>query len=511
MQPLIPTLMSEQLRQAKQNTSKYLNHLGVELTSSTIGDLTANTLGYDNYNIAKAVSEKNLADGAVASSNNHQKPSQYISLNEFEREVISEGFDSIEAKELSDWYSNFIGTVVNIGCTQECRDKYGIRDIYDWQVFLLEKFFLQIAEKHGDGSTGLWGKFIETDQWAQIARELITKTRPWAHDVVAKVIGINQKHLDVEIELMRQKLKLYDPKMPIVYTMPGQKNNWTNYIFSKMGIAKNTPYFTDQTSTCIFGGPGIGKSHLMMEWARDIATSNSIYGMVYVTDAYEPLNDPSGKLSEFVISTDDFNNKRSAIFEISKEDGYKYILTKLDSAMADNAHIFIDECKYSAEIIADIMKTGYKKLTVALKSPQQLYQIGFKKPWEMEFGRLLIGKQYLEDSSLEFKRIGLDIGDFDTKKISPRSFIETSNINFVPKILSPSQVDDDIERIRIESADYLDVDGVALYFGANENWARKHIISYLSPEHIGIYNQRLYYNRRAFEMLVHTWKADKMS
>lgn len=507
MEPISNTLTFGQLRQAKQNTSKYLNHLGVELSSSTIGDLAANTLGYDNYNIAKAVSEKN----PTGVSSNDQGLSRYISLNEFESEAISEGFDSIEAKELSEWHSSFIGTVVQAGYTQECRDKYGIRAIYDWQVFLLEKFFFQIAEKHGDGSVGRWGKFIETDQWAQLARELITKTKPWAHDVITNVLGVNQKHLDVEIELMRQKLKLYDPKMPITYTMPGQKNNWTNYILSKMGIAKNTPYFTAQTSTCIFGAPGIGKSHLMMEWASNIANSNNIYGMVYITDAYEALNDPSDKLSAFVMPASNFHNKRSAVFETNKEDGYKYILTQLDSAMADNAHIFIDECKYSTEIIADIMKTGYKKLTVALRAPQYLYQIGFKKPWEMEFGRLLIGKQYLEDTSLELKRVGLDIGDFDTKKISPRSFIEASNISFVPKILSPSQVDDDIERIRIESADYLDVDGVALYFGANENWVRKHIIAYLSPEHIGIYNQRLYYNRRAFEMLVHTWKADKLS
>lgn len=54
MTPVVDTLTLEQFRQAKKYTQKYLDHLGIELTSSTIGNLVANTFGYKNYNVAHA-------------------------------------------------------------------------------------------------------------------------------------------------------------------------------------------------------------------------------------------------------------------------------------------------------------------------------------------------------------------------------------------------------------------------------------------------------------------------
>lgn len=57
MQPLIPSLTFEQLRQAKKNASKSLESLGIELSSSTIGNHVAMMLGYQDWNIASAITK----------------------------------------------------------------------------------------------------------------------------------------------------------------------------------------------------------------------------------------------------------------------------------------------------------------------------------------------------------------------------------------------------------------------------------------------------------------------
>lgn len=57
MEPLLPTLTFEELRQAKKNASKSLESLGIQLSSSTIGNLVANTFGYQDWNTASATAK----------------------------------------------------------------------------------------------------------------------------------------------------------------------------------------------------------------------------------------------------------------------------------------------------------------------------------------------------------------------------------------------------------------------------------------------------------------------
>lgn len=60
MQPLINTLTFEKLRLAKKNASKTLTELNIELSSSTVGNLVANILGYQDWNIARAKLENSF-------------------------------------------------------------------------------------------------------------------------------------------------------------------------------------------------------------------------------------------------------------------------------------------------------------------------------------------------------------------------------------------------------------------------------------------------------------------
>jgi hypothetical protein len=59
VQPLIPTLTFEQLRQAKKNASKSLESLEIDLSSSTAGNLVANIFGFVDWNTAGAITKNN--------------------------------------------------------------------------------------------------------------------------------------------------------------------------------------------------------------------------------------------------------------------------------------------------------------------------------------------------------------------------------------------------------------------------------------------------------------------
>ena len=60
MQPLINILTFEKLRLAKKNATKSLTELDVKLSSSTVGNLVANILGYQDWNIARAKLESSF-------------------------------------------------------------------------------------------------------------------------------------------------------------------------------------------------------------------------------------------------------------------------------------------------------------------------------------------------------------------------------------------------------------------------------------------------------------------
>lgn len=55
MQPVIPQLTFERLRQAKKYASKSLESLDIKLSSSTTGNLVANIFGFSDWNTAKAM------------------------------------------------------------------------------------------------------------------------------------------------------------------------------------------------------------------------------------------------------------------------------------------------------------------------------------------------------------------------------------------------------------------------------------------------------------------------
>lgn len=86
MQPLMPILTFEQLRQAKKYASKSLESLGINLSSSTTGNHVAQLFGYRDWNIASALTKtnerpdmKNGTESEGSSNTNHLIPLHTIS------------------------------------------------------------------------------------------------------------------------------------------------------------------------------------------------------------------------------------------------------------------------------------------------------------------------------------------------------------------------------------------------------------------------------------------------
>ena len=104
MELLIPTLTFEQLKQSKKNTESVLKELGIELSSSTTGNLVANMFGYKNWNTARSLTEKtssqeNPVNDKIGVDTNKLKESPLF--NEIAGEYESYGFDEKDADQLA--------------------------------------------------------------------------------------------------------------------------------------------------------------------------------------------------------------------------------------------------------------------------------------------------------------------------------------------------------------------------------------------------------------------------
>lgn len=107
MQPVIPTLSFEQLRQAKEYASKSFKSLGIELSSSTAGNHVAHMFGYRDWNTARAITTKNSAAYAInenshtASIENVQTTPQHYELQKVPRSGIMDYYRELTGGELS--------------------------------------------------------------------------------------------------------------------------------------------------------------------------------------------------------------------------------------------------------------------------------------------------------------------------------------------------------------------------------------------------------------------------
>ncbi|NBK99938.1 MAG: hypothetical protein EOM50_18385 [Erysipelotrichia bacterium] len=104
MEPLNLPLSFAHLRQAKKYTEHALKELGIELSSSTTGNLVANMFGYKNWNTAKSLTEK----ASIQKEQVINKPD--VSMNKLEEsplfneiagEYESYGFSEKDADELA--------------------------------------------------------------------------------------------------------------------------------------------------------------------------------------------------------------------------------------------------------------------------------------------------------------------------------------------------------------------------------------------------------------------------
>ena len=106
MEPLVPTLTFEQLRRAKQNASKSLQSLNIDLSSSTTGNFVANVLGYQNWSIAKAATEKHSPDLIFSEYTGLKLKEAYLNVIENASTMLQETTGLIRSE--SERYTTFI-------------------------------------------------------------------------------------------------------------------------------------------------------------------------------------------------------------------------------------------------------------------------------------------------------------------------------------------------------------------------------------------------------------------
>jgi len=104
MELLIPTLTFEQLKQSKKNTESALKELGIELSSSTTGNLVANMFGYKNWNTAKSLTEGMSSQEKKVSDNvemDEKNIKDFQLFNDIAGAYESQGYDEKDADKLA--------------------------------------------------------------------------------------------------------------------------------------------------------------------------------------------------------------------------------------------------------------------------------------------------------------------------------------------------------------------------------------------------------------------------
>lgn len=124
MEPLVPTITFENLRRAKKNAQTSLKELGIDLSSSTTGNLVANIFGYKDWNAASAIAKKN----EVSKTEGEPVPSAVKHITTM-RSVLEKEISIKYALERAVVYEGFGKTLVN-----NLLSKASFSDLYVWDA-----------------------------------------------------------------------------------------------------------------------------------------------------------------------------------------------------------------------------------------------------------------------------------------------------------------------------------------------------------------------------------------
>lgn len=398
MEPLIPTLTFEQLRQAKKNASSTLTSLGIELSSSTTGNLVASTLGYKDWNTAKALTSKN----DIQSYDDRENGTIFITPRSDNNEIDTPHHPALSAPDdmsPSD-RSIFMQAVRDCATSIRLSHLEGINNEATVDKILEDAVLItynRVGEKAIFSSLMASLKSVEVpESMASLKGDmlyLLSNKNP---------IGLVNYYAAVVSAGKKRELK----KKPLKYDLVEvQRNGAFDSIKAKAGsyVSLKEKYlwkavdinFDSSQSTALFGASGCGKSNLMLGWAN--ALENNPDGMPYVY-LLTKLHKSGTVLDDIKIKTTDevFDQKDQSgiIFVDDDNDDFATYRGLLQKAMSDGRHIFIDENVFMFDMLDEVVRAGYQNYTIAMQSVRSLFEHNnIVDISRYGFGRALIGKQ----------------------------------------------------------------------------------------------------------------------
>lgn len=435
MEPLIPTLTFEQLRQAKKNASNTLSSLSIDLSSSTTGNLVASMLGYKDWNTAKALTSENNTQSKKVEFQ-HLIPSHLGDMSQNLQNYDDRENGTIFITPRSD--NNEIDTphhpALSAPDDMSPSDKSTfLQTVHDCAVSI------RLSHLEGIANKEMVDKILED-------AVLVTYNRVADKAIFSSLIA-SLKTLDVPQSVTSLKEEILyllsgkNPNLPINYygavinagkkrtpkastikydLVEAKESGLFDHIKAKAGYpvtfdeqylwkATNINFIPSQSSV-LYGITGCGKSHLMLEWANTLETDPN--GMPYVYLSKRHWNGAVRgtirvKAPEEIF---DWKDQSGIVLVDDDNDDFSTYRGLIQKAMSDGRHIFIDENVFLFDMLDEVIRAGYHNFTIAIQSVRSLFEHNTGDIARYAFERVLIGKQNDVSSIHYFGQMNMAIG-----------------------------------------------------------------------------------------------------
>lgn len=352
MEHLLPTLTLGQLKQANKNQSLYLTKLGIQLSNSTRLDLTANTFGYENYNIAKA-----SLDGQETPSG---QPEPFLPPEDIESGWREDFLLSTEIRDAS-------ASIVTTHLTDVSIDPVEKAVIYTMMDQAIAGAYLRF-EKHA--------------MLYHVAEVLSTLRLPDSliqlRDKITYILQSKSNRLPINsFGNIIKAANIY--KEGKKKALPSKSSYRVHHVMFKGESLlnlypknRNVHHIKDY-STAFFSSTRHGKTYRMMQWAEEMIDKKTPF--LYLVAIYHQdvlMNPQYKRVTSLEKSIERFEVGSSALYAIGASQSYHDVIDTVKLAVANQYHIFIDENPAMWRTLEYLLNVNYHSFTVAMQSPCQI-------------------------------------------------------------------------------------------------------------------------------------------
>lgn len=223
MEPLIPTLTLEQLKQNAKFINRYLKKLNIDLSHSTALDVSSNGFGYADYNTAKALLELKEAEEKTSMANlyNPEEDEDFLckaghcdiyalTKKEFIRHYLTLGYSMEYSTQIGAWHYDFCGgAVIDAMLDPDFLDArfQGLTETTKMQAHKIQiiGYFIMLMCDMPYGTDG-FDLFIDTNEWFDLYGVELLNTEAYMTEHVAAVLGMEYQE---GMEIMQREIGRY--------------------------------------------------------------------------------------------------------------------------------------------------------------------------------------------------------------------------------------------------------------------------------------------------------------